>query len=115
MNLAFAPEPWLRGEKEELGARTPRSVSESLGLYRERLHPEGTPTRTDRWWDVLDDDSARRAVADMNTQLERAGWPVLDAMFSREAMLARQHDGDLEMIRRSNFGVDFARAKRSCS
>ena len=47
----------------------------------------------------------------MNTQLDRAGWPVLDAMFSREAMLARLHDVDLGMMRRSNFGVYFARAE----
>ena len=111
VNLAFAPEPWLRWEKENLGARMPKSVSESLGLYRERLHPEETPAGTDGWWDVSDDDSASRAVADMNTQLERGGWPVLDAMFSREAMLGRLHDGDLGMMRRSNFGVHFARAE----
>lgn len=111
VNLAFVPEPWLRWEKENLGAGMPKSVSESLGLYRERLHPEGTPEGTDGWWDVSNDDSAGRAVADMNTQLERAGWPVLDAMFSREAMLARLHDGDLGMMRRSNFGVSFARAE----
>ena len=49
VNLAFAPEPWLRWEKENLGAGMPKSVSESLGMYRERLHPEGTPARTDGW------------------------------------------------------------------
>ena len=78
VNLAFALEPWLRWETEDLGVGMPKSVSESLGLYRERLHPEGTPEGTDGWWDVSDDESARLAVADMNTQLERAGWPILD-------------------------------------
>jgi hypothetical protein len=111
VNLTFAPEPWLRWETEYLGVGMPKSVSESLGLYRERLHPEGTPEGTDGWWDVSDDESARLAVADMNTQLERAGWPILDGMFSHEAMLARLHDGDLGMMKRSNFGVFFARAE----
>lgn len=111
VNLAFAPEPWLRWQRENLGEAMPKSVRESLGLYRERLHPEGTPEGTDGWWDVLDDGSAQLAVADMNTQLARAGWPVLDGMFSREAMLGRLHDGDLGMMKRSNFGVFFARAE----
>lgn len=111
VNLAFAPEPWLRWEAENLGAGMPKSVSESLGLYRERLHPDGTPAGTDGWWDVTDDESARRAVADMIEQLDRAGWPVLESMFSREAMTARLQDGDLGMMRRSNFGVFFARAE----
>ena len=111
VNLAFAPEPWLRWEAENLGAGMPKSVSESLGLYRQRLHPEGTPEGTDGWWDVSDDESARVAVADMNTQLDRTGWPVLERMFSREAMMARLRDGDLGMMKRSTFGVFFARAE----
>lgn len=111
VNLAFAPEPWLRWEAESLGAGMPKSVSESLGLYRERLHPEGTPEGTDGWWDVSDDESARAAVADMNAQLDRAGWSVLDRMFSRDAMVTRLRDGDLGMMKRSNFGVFFARAE----
>jgi hypothetical protein len=111
VNLAFAPEPWLRWQAESLGAAMPKSVSESRGLYRERLHPEGTPEGTDGWWDVFDEQSARLAVADMITQLDLAGWQVLERMFSRDAMLARLRDGDLGMMRRSNFGVFFARAE----
>lgn len=47
----------------------------------------------------------------MNKQLERAGWPVLDGMFSREEMLTRLQAGDLGMMRRANFGAFFARAE----
>jgi len=111
VNLAFAPEPWLRWEAEMLGAGMPKSVSESLGLYRKRLHPEGTPEGTDGWWEVSDEESARVAVADMNVQLDLAGWPVLEGMFSRDAMMARLRDGDLGMMQRSNFEVFFARAE----
>jgi hypothetical protein len=89
----------------------PKAVSESLGLYRERLHPDGTPDGTDRWWDVSDDESARAAVADMTVQLDRAGWPVLASMFSRDAVMARLRDGDLGVMKRSIFGVFFARAE----
>ena len=111
VNLAFAPEPWLRWMRRELGSETPKAVPESLGLYRERLHPDGTPEGSDGWWDVGDDESARAAVADMNVQLQRAGWPVLEEMFAREAMMVRLREGDLGMMKRSNFGVFFARAE----
>jgi hypothetical protein len=111
VNLGFAPEPWLRWLAEYLGAVMPKSVTESLGLYRERLHPEGTPEGTAGWWDVTDDESAGLAVADMVTQLDRAGWPVLETMFSREATKARLQDGDLGLMKRSNSQVFFARAE----
>lgn len=111
VNLAFAPEPWLRWEAVNLGAAMPKSVTESLGLYRERLHPEETPEGTDGWWDVFDEESALWAVADMNAQLDRAGWPVLERMFARDAMMARLRGGDLGMMKRSNSPVYFARAE----
>jgi hypothetical protein len=95
VNLAFAPEPWLRWKRRHLGAGLPQSVVESLGLYRERLHPEGTAEGMDAWWAVSDVESARVAVADMNVQLDRAGWPVLDSLFPRETLLARLHNGEL--------------------
>lgn len=111
VNLAFAPEPWLRWMRRDLSSGAPKAVPESLGLYRERLHPEGTPEGRDGWWDVSDDESAELAVADMNVQLERAGWPVLEEMFNGDSMLARLREGDLGMMKRSNFGVFFARAE----
>ncbi len=111
VNLGFAPEPWLRWMRRALGPRAPKAVPESLGLYRERLHPGGTPEGTDGWWEVSDDESAHVAVANMNVQLERSGWPVLDEVFAREPMMVRLREGDLGMIKRSNSGVFFARAE----
>lgn len=110
VNLAFAPEPWLRWMTEYLG-RPHKAVPESLGLYRERLHPEGTPAGRDVWWEVIDDASASEAAADMVTQLDRSGWPVVDRMFSREAFMARLHEGDLGLLKRFNFETYFARAE----
>lgn len=115
VNLAFAPEPWLRWIREKSGksgAGLPRQVSESFGLYRERLHPEGTQEGTHGWWEVSDAQSAHLAVEDINSELERAGWPILEEMFSRESMLARLRDGDLGEMKRSgsHLGVYFARA-----
>lgn len=65
----------------------------------------------DGWWDVFDEGSARTAAADIRAQLDRASWPLLDGMFSHEAMLARLRDGELGMMKRSNAGVFFARAE----
>ncbi|WP_286930663.1 MULTISPECIES: DUF4304 domain-containing protein [Aeromicrobium] len=111
VNLAFAPEPWLRWEAELLGQAMGRSVTESLGMYRQRLHPEGTPEGTEGWWDVTDPQSASRAVNDMLVQLDRAGWSELDRMFSREVLLARVRDGDLGWLTRTPGDVLFARAE----
>lgn len=104
INLAVAPEPWLRWEREKLGARMPKQVVESLGLFRERLHPTGTPEGADGWWEVEDADSARVAAVDMVGQLERDGWPVLDRMLAPGGMLERLHSGDLGFMKRETFG-----------
>jgi hypothetical protein len=89
----------------------PKSVTESLGLYRERLHPEGTAPGWDVWWEVIDAASATSAVADMTVQLEVAGWPVLDRLLKPENMLEQIRAGSLGNWKRSSLGVLFARAE----
>ena len=111
VNLAVAPEPWLRWEREHLGAVVPKAVTESLGLYRERLHPSGTPAGTDGWWEVdADTQSAFGAASDMVAQLRESGWHVLDRMLAPGGMLEQVRNGDLGYIKREIFGVVFARA-----
>src|SRR5215831_12700174 len=51
INLVVAPAPWLDWMRESLGS-LPKSVRESLGLYRDRLHPAGTPAGVDKWWQI---------------------------------------------------------------
>ena len=51
INLAVAPAPWLAWQQQSLGS-LPKAVNESLGLYRHRLHPTGTPPGTDGWWAI---------------------------------------------------------------
>ena len=112
INLAVAPEPWLRWERENLGDGMPKTVSESLGLYRARLHPAGTPEGTDGWWEVdADGKSAIDAAADMVDQLARSGWHALDRMLARDGMLDQIRRGDLGDMKRMNFGVYYARAE----
>ncbi len=112
VNLAVAPEPWLRWERENLGAAMPKAITESLGLYRVRLHPSGTPEGTDGWWNL--DATARSALAaatDMITQLDLSGWHALDRMMMSGGMLEQVRRGNLGDMKRENFGVYFARAE----
>ena len=90
----------------------PKAVPESLGLYRVRLHPSGTPDGTDGWWEVdATDQSALAAAADMVTRLDLSGWPALDRMMTSGGMLEQVRRGDFGDMKRGNFGVYFARAE----
>lgn len=111
INLAVAPEPWLRWSRVKLGPGMPKSVTESLGLYRERLHPDGTKPGWDAWWEITDAASAAAAVADMVVQLDVAGWPVLDRLLNPESMLEQVRTGTLGNWKRSSHDVLFARAE----
>ncbi len=108
INLAVAPEPWLRWRRERSGKAMPKSVTEYLGLYRQRLHPAGTPEDTDGWWEISDAESAVVAATDMIAQLEAAGWPLLDRMLQPGGMLQQVRSGDLGMVKQANFEVFFA-------
>ena len=109
INLALAPEPWLRWWKEDSPRPMPKSVTESFGLYRRRLHPAGTPERADGWWEVSDDASA--VAADMVAQLDEVGRPVLDRMLADGGMLDQVRRGDLGYLTKEHHGIFFARAE----
>jgi hypothetical protein len=111
VNLAVAPEPWLRWQQVLLGSEMPKVVTESVGLYRDRLHPHGTPEGIDGWWEVTDPDSAVATATDMAVQLEAIGWPLLDRMLADGGMLDQIRRGSLGFKRRTSFGVLFARAE----
>lgn len=111
VNMAVAPEPWLRWSRQRLGEAMPKFVNESLGLYRDRLHPTGTPPGVDGWWEVTDRQSAVAAASDVVTQLEASGWPVLKRLLVPGGMLDQVRDGDLGKMKRADFGVFFARAE----
>lgn len=111
INISAAPEPWLRWRRHQPGQRVPKAISETFGLYRQRLHPTGTPDGSDGWWEVTDDASARDTVTDMVTQLNQEGWAVLDTLLSREGMLDHIRRGDLGHIKGDHYDVFFARAE----
>ena len=109
VNLSVAPEPWLAWRAVQHGA-LPKTISESSGLYRERLHPTGAPVDVDGWWEVNHPDDAAVVAADMVRQLDRAGWPTLERLLDRNAMVDQVRAGDLGYVTREHHDVLFARA-----
>jgi len=86
INLALAPAPWLEWMRRLHGS-PPKPVNESLGLYRDRLHPAGTPIGVDGWWEIISDRDALVAASDMVQQLGTRGWPTLTRLLDRQALL----------------------------
>jgi hypothetical protein len=111
VGVALAPKPWLDWQQQSLG-RLPRSIPENLGLYRQRLHPTGSPDDTDAWWEIDGSGSAQTAAEDMVERLNADGWPFLSRLLDRSAMIQQIRDGELGHVRRS-FGYRgyFARAE----
>ena len=109
INLAVAPAPWLDWLRESLGS-LPKSVTVTLGLWRDRLHPAGTPAGTGRWWQISSDSDAR-AAADMIAQLADHGWPALTRLLNRQTLLNSIRSGDLGFCKAEHFAVLFAQAE----
>ena len=95
LNTSVAPEPWLRWTRVQMGTAMPKAVPESMGLYRQRLLPSGTPDGTEGWWQVDSPRRVDRVIEDMRALLERQGWPVLSRLLDRDAMMAQVRRGDL--------------------
>ena len=106
---AVAAAPWLDWMREWLGS-LPKSINESLGLYRDRLHPAGTPSGAAGWWQVSSEDDACVAAADMVVQLAEHGWPTLIRLLNRDALLDSIRSGDLGHMK-GEHEVFFARAE----
>jgi hypothetical protein len=94
VNLSAIPEPWLRWQRELLAGGMPKSISESLGLYRDRLHPSAGTKLGEAWWEIDDSISADAAVSEIVMQLEMVGWPLLNDWLSRESLRRRVDEGD---------------------
>ena len=98
---------WLR---EEEPGHYPKGVYEYLGLYRQRLYPTWARHAND-WWRISDEASARSAAQDMVAQLELHGWPVLEALLTRDGFVDYLRRGDLGLFQlEDDWDELFARA-----
>jgi hypothetical protein len=107
INLAVVPEPWLA--YQHAGRDLPKTVKESHGLWRDRLHPT-TPSHvrgSEAWWSVTDAESAATATEDALQQLQRVGAPKLRELLDREALMASIRAGDLGFFRGESHRVLF--------
>jgi hypothetical protein len=94
VNLSAIPEPWLRWQRELLAGGMPKAISESLGLYRDRLHPSAGAKLGEAWWEIDDSIGADSAVSEIVMQLEMVGWPLLDDWLTRDGLKRRVDEGD---------------------
>lgn len=101
INLAVAPAPWL--EFEGRVKPLPKALSETYGLFRDRL---GTS------WDIPSPDAAESVVLDMVAALERDGWPLLNRLLDRTAFLDHlRTDGLGEIKQAYGFDAYFAKSE----
>ncbi len=110
LNVSVAPEPWLSWLAARDG-RSPKQVGETYGLYRERLHPTGTPEPIDGWWEIHHDDEAPGVATDMLRQLDAHGWPILERLLDRRAMLDQVRSGQLGLLERQAGDAWFAQVE----
>ncbi|MBD3926519.1 DUF4304 domain-containing protein [Nocardioides cavernae] len=101
INLSVVPEPWAASMETTLGRR-PKALPESWGLYRRRLQPTGAPAGTDQWWRVDRPRAVEQVVADMVRRLDADGWPTLEKLLDREAMVEQARTGDLGFFTREH-------------
>jgi hypothetical protein len=112
LNVAVAPQIWIRWLEAIPGARSQRQPSESSGLYRTRIHPRDADPGRDAWWTVADANSARSAVTEMSEQMSEKGWALLETLLDREAMLSQiRVAGDLGDMKRVSQPIVFKRAE----
>ncbi|RNL81425.1 DUF4304 domain-containing protein [Nocardioides marmorisolisilvae] len=94
VHLAVVPAPWWEFMGVWLGM-PPTEVHESLGLYRDRLTPEG--------WALDRAEDAEQVAAEIAGLLKDEGLPLLDRLQDRRAMVATVRAGDLGMLKHAQY------------
>ena len=106
INLSLAPKPWLDWLAHSL-RRAPKNVSESHGLYRQRLHPSTAPKDHDVWWEIASERDAANAADDMVAALDSIGLPLLSRLLSRDQLWKQITEQDLGFVRGPHHAVFF--------
>ncbi len=88
INLAVAPAPWIDWSYARSSGAMPKSIGQHLGLFRRRMHPQSGVTLQNGYWEFSKPRHATRIVKDMAERLRADGWPLLDRLLDRDALLA---------------------------
>jgi len=89
---------------------TPKAINESLGLYRDRLHPTGTSAGIDGSWEISSEWTHWLQHRTWSNNLGRARARRLTRLLDRQALTDTIRAGDLGHMKAENFDVFFARA-----
>lgn len=111
LDIALVPSPWLDFHEYTSGSR-PKVPAEYDGLYRHRLYASEDSVFRGGPWQIDGPAAALTAADDMLSQLTLDGWPLLERLLDRDAMLAQVRIGDLGYLeRRHGYDFFFARAE----
>lgn len=110
INVALAPRPWREWMTAWTGT-SPKTVTYTAGLFRDRLHPAGTAAGVDGWWHITGSADAEPAAHDMIAQLESEGLPLLHDLLDRGRLLDTIRSGDLGFIEKRSSPAYFVSAE----
>ena len=110
VNLAVVPKPWWDWQRARMPNIKFTTPKERDGLWRDRLHPRGSPAGKDGWWRVAKERDAKAAAADIAQQLESSGIPTLRRLLHRAELIASVRDKDLGFFKGEQHRMLFDRA-----
>lgn len=111
INIFVAPEPWIAWTSHLWDQEMPKVPGEASGLYRDRIHPTGSPPNTDTWWTVRDEVDAEAAARDMVVRLTADALPLLMDLLERPKLLESVRKMDLGMVHGTSWALYFMQAE----
>lgn len=111
VNISVAPQPWLAWTSHLSGQEMPTAPREASGLYRNRIHPTGSPSHEDIWWTIRNESDAEAVAADMVERITVEALPILANLLDRSNLVESLRKKDLGMIHGANWDLYFMQAE----
>ena len=111
INISLVPQPWIAWTSHLLDQEVPKTPGEASGLYRDRIHPTGSPANTDTWWTARNEADAGAVARDMVLRLTTDALPLLANLLERPKLLESLRNKDLGMVRGAGWDLHFMRAE----
>ena len=111
INISLVPQPWIAWTSHLLDQEVPKTPGEASGLYRDRIHPTGSPANTDTWWTVRNEVDAEAVARDMVVRLRTDALPILANLLERPKLLESLRNKDLGMVGGAGWDLYFMRAE----
>lgn len=111
INISVAPQPWLVWTSHLSGQEMPTAPKEASGLYRNRIHPTGSPAHEDTWWTIRNESDAEAAATDMVEKITVEALPILANLLDRSNLVESLRKKDLGMIHGADWDLYFMQAE----